>query len=666
MSESTLGQSLNIAGSVLETVQIGGMAGRDLNLNQIHGGVGAINVFGLVQVDPAPINAAKPINQQEHRWRRVLLDKVKQFWIDGILTKSLHTQALIELGLEEHSEFVQSPLSGVDEFPTESRQKFPGGTAAADIFEGIGAGRTLLILGEPGAGKTVTLLKLAESLLARTENDLSQPLPVVMNLSSWAKQRKSIADWLVQELYEIYGASKSLGKVWVDQGQLILLLDGLDEVKAQYRNECVKALNQFIQEHGLTELVVCSRIRDYESLSERLKLRSAIYVQPLTSQQVDQFLERAGESLSALKNALQHNAEIRTFASSPLILSIMSLAYQNCSSETIPQIGTSEEHLQRLFDTYIDRMFIRRGTTEQYSREQTLQWLTWLAQRMVGSSQTVFLIERLQPSWLSNREQRIIYRLISSFMAGLPICLISGFSIGLIGTLRFGLNRGISLGLVSGFLSGFVGGMIVGAKGEINSFETLKFSWQALKENLYSVLMHGFIGGLVVFLLFQLIFGEHEEAIHGVVNGGIWGLFTAIISGFISGLRGPEIQQSGYPNQGIWKSARNANIFSISVGLLFGLISRIISGPMSGLISGLRDGLIFWPGVVCIGGLIGGGADCIRHAALRLLFYRMGYSPQNYARFLDYATDRLFLQKVGGGYIFIHRMLLEHFAQMKL
>ena len=32
---------------------------------------------------------------------------------------------------------------------------------------------------------------------------------------------------------------------------------------------------------------------------------------------------------------------------------------------------------------------------------------------------------------------------------------------------------------------------------------------------------------------------------------------------------------------------------------------------------------------------------------------------------LDYAADRIFLQKVGGGYIFIHRLLLEHFAALE-
>jgi hypothetical protein len=51
---------------------------------------------------------------------------------------------------------------------------------------------------------------------------------------------------------------------------------------------------------------------------------------------------------------------------------------------------------------------------------------------------------------------------------------------------------------------------------------------------------------------------------------------------------------------------------------------------------------------------------------LRLILYFNNYIPWNYARFLDYAADRIFLQKVGGGYIFMHRMLMEHFAQMKL
>lgn len=81
------------------------------------------------------------------------------------------------------------------------------------------------------------------------------------------------------------------------------------------------------------------------------------------------------------------------------------------------------------------------------------------------------------------------------------------------------------------------------------------------------------------------------------------------------------------------------------------------------------------PVLICLGlavGLLGGlganessGVVCIQHYTLRLMLYRKNYIPLDYVSFLDYASDRIFLQKVGGGYIFVHRMLLEHFASLE-
>jgi predicted lipid-binding transport protein (Tim44 family) len=98
------------------------------------------------------------------------------------------------------------------------------------------------------------------------------------------------------------------------------------------------------------------------------------------------------------------------------------------------------------------------------------------------------------------------------------------------------------------------------------------------------------------------------------------------------------------------------------MGLIVGLIGALIVGLFVGLIGGLFYG----PFIGLIAVIFGGGKDCIQHLTLRLILYAHGYIPWNYARFLDYATERIFLQKVGGGYIFIHRLLLEHFAQMEL
>jgi hypothetical protein len=48
---------------------------------------------------------------------------------------------------------------------------------------------------------------------------------------------------------------------------------------------------------------------------------------------------------------------------------------------------------------------------------------------------------------------------------------------------------------------------------------------------------------------------------------------------------------------------------------------------------------------------------------VRLILYHTDRIPWNYARFLDFASDRLLLKKVGGGYLFYHRMLMEHLAR---
>jgi hypothetical protein len=63
-----------------------------------------------------------------------------------------------------------------------------------------------------------------------------------------------------------------------------------------------------------------------------------------------------------------------------------------------------------------------------------------------------------------------------------------------------------------------------------------------------------------------------------------------------------------------------------------------------------------------LGGLGYGGLACLQHFILRLLLVRQGTAPWRYADFLDYAAERLFLRKVGGGYIFIHWLVQEYFA----
>src|SRR5262249_7701790 len=55
---------------------------------------------------------------------------------------------------------------------------------------------------------------------------------------------------------------------------------------------------------------------------------------------------------------------------------------------------------------------------------------------------------------------------------------------------------------------------------------------------------------------------------------------------------------------------------------------------------------------------------CRKQFAMRVTLCIKHLAPLDYVHFLDYRAERLFLRKVGGGYIFIHRMVMEYFASL--
>jgi hypothetical protein len=161
-------------------------------------------------------------------------------------------------------------------------------------------------------------------------------------------------------------------------------------------------------------------------------------------------------------------------------------------------------------------------------------------------------------------------------------------------------------------------------------------------------------GGLVVGLIAGLVDGPAAGLYVGLVVGPVVGLVGLLRDGLSFG----EIETRTLPNEGIHRSARNAVVFGVIFGLvagpLLGLAVGLVAGPLLGLFAGPAFGLFV--------GLYAGGEACLKHAVLRLRLIRNGSTPWTYVRFLDHAADRLLLRKVGGGYAFIYRMLLEYFA----
>ena len=123
-----------------------------------------------------------------------------------------------------------------------------------------------------------------------------------------------------------------------------------------------------------------------------------------------------------------------------------------------------------------------------------------------------------------------------------------------------------------------------------------------------------------------------------------------------------EIRHS-VPNQGLHNSAWNSILIMLLMGFPAGLLAGLFRGALDSMSNGILFGLAFGWILGFIVALGRGAFFCIQHLVLRIIIWRCGFAPLKYVHFLDHATERILLRKVGGGYRFVHRSLQEYFAQ---
>jgi Permuted papain-like amidase enzyme, YaeF/YiiX, C92 family len=356
----------------------------------------------------------------------------------------------------------------------------------------------------------------------------------------------------------------------------------------------------------------------------------------------------------------------------------------------------------------------------QYDEAQARRWLTWLAREMQRRGVTVFQIEDLQPSCLSSRVLFAVYVLVSR---ALPVLLVGGVlqvaawtpwgrswglsleEFGAFGVLwwlapvgmvaidaqwtavgpRARALRAIVYALMIGGvtvllcrplgLSWDVGlplaqmaiGAVVGLgrsrtpADDVHVLEHLSWSWGRG--------LPGLAAGLGLFVWVVVDVWDDRGVKLSFAEVQITGAYVLMLLLALPGLKPALPGLQAAPNQGLKTTARYAWRAGVAAALVVLVPAVVLDESTLGTTA--FDPFPRAPSVLMVPALFVatmaflqvGGRELTRHLTLRGLLWLTGATPLRLARFLNYAaSDLRLLQKVGGGYIFVHRLLLEHFA----
>ncbi len=192
----------------------------------------------------------------------------------------------------------------------------------------------LLILGKPGAGKTTFLKHLAVDC----SNGKFQPnlIPILIELRKIQSTEWKLLDALSEELSTDNQQTQTL----LEQGRLLILMDGLDEVPTDsFRRSVQEQLRSLAQEpkHSGNQFILTCRTQIIEVIPQGF---TSVEVADFDNEQVKKFVENwfcaSGQSEAEIaqqwqtfSDATRANPALKELTVTPVLLSLMCLVLQD-------------------------------------------------------------------------------------------------------------------------------------------------------------------------------------------------------------------------------------------------------------------------------------------------------------------------------------------------
>lgn len=318
-------------------------------------GLGSL-VAALAQFLPPPAppsDAAEAADQ--------LAVTVREQWSEEVEARQLRDPAVIPLSwagtgrpVSVPPESVVGPHAGrVRRLSLDGRLEGSFDHAASQLavgFRQVPSGR-LVVLGEPGAGKTVLAIMLTLGLLA--DRSPGTPVPVMLSVSGWDPVIESLDDFIVGSLAaSYYGGHPQIPRLLLERRMLLPVLDGLDEMPEPARRNAVRGLNDACGD-GRGVVVTCRSV-EYQDVIEGgsplLRRAPVVEVAPVPVSDIIAYLTDVnwpeGVDWEPVYTHLRRDpgGPAATALSTPLALSLARGVYRSCDRDPRELLDFESRH----------------------------------------------------------------------------------------------------------------------------------------------------------------------------------------------------------------------------------------------------------------------------------------------------------------------------------
>ncbi|WP_030894459.1 NACHT domain-containing protein [Streptomyces sp. NRRL F-5053] len=298
--------------------------------------------------------------------------------------------------------------------------------------------RRLVITGAAGAGKTVLALELMLALLEEREED--HPVPVRISLAEWDACRP-LTELLTRRLFDAYDWPRAPAVGLVDQGLILPVLDGLDEMDpgggdggpapaAPRARAAVEALNAYQDGRDAGPLILTCRTDHYDALGPGDQLIDAarITIAPVDTGEAIRYLTDRARDVGRWRPLIQHltadpTGPLAALLSTPWRLCLTATIYHRTGNpDDLSRHPTAYDLDRHLLARYIPAVTANVHNPHGYEAAQVHRWLHHLTRHLTGPGTHAPADLALHKLWPLAGRFRV--RLVDALLGLLFVCCL--------------------------------------------------------------------------------------------------------------------------------------------------------------------------------------------------------------------------------------------------